>query len=111
MISRTTIRGVSFLLALAGVDLTVARAQQAQDTEVTELESDDTDAVAKLDLPEPDWSVLNSNDWLAEKPVATRPGSQLPTTDAAATWSEQGRSNGAAVSVKQSLWTFWDARI
>src|SRR3954453_18433223 len=109
MISRTTIRGVGLLLALAGANLTVAQAQQATDAEVT---ANDQATEAKPDLPEPDWSVLNESGTLGDKLSTRIRESRKLAVDAAAAWSEQDRSNGtAAVSVKQPLSTFWDARI
>jgi hypothetical protein len=119
MISRTTIRGVGLLLALAGANLTVAQAQQTTDAEVTandqasnDQASNDQASEAKSDLPEPDWSVLNESGTLGDKLATKIRESRRLAVDAAAAWSEQGKSNGtAAVSVKQPLSTFWDARI
>jgi hypothetical protein len=112
MISNTTIRGFSLLLALAGAGMTVARAQQAPDAAVTAIEPDDAGPAARLDLPEPDWSQLNTSGMPYEKPLAPKQGSRKPPPDAGMAWSEQDRPNGsAAVSVKQPLSSFWDARI
>ena len=111
MISRTTIRGFSVLLALAGADLSVAQAQQAPSPGATASEPDDADAAAKLDLPEPDWSQLNTSGMVFEKPLAPKQAPRPPAPDAAMAWSEQNKSNGAAVSVKQPVSSFWDARI
>jgi hypothetical protein len=112
MISRTTIRGFSVLLALAGAGLSAARAQQAPNPGVAAIEPDDADAAAKLDLPEPDWSQLNTSGMVFEKPLVPKQAPRPPTADAGLAWSEQDKSNGAAaVSVKQPVSSFWDARI
>jgi len=120
MISSTTIRGGSLLLALAGASLTAstvtvftmtaAQAQQAADAAA--MQPEDGDSAVKLDLPEPDWSVLNESGTLGEKLLTRIRESRQLVAGAAAAWSEQDRSNGAAaVSVKQPLSTFWDARV
>jgi hypothetical protein len=110
MIARTTIQGLGLCLALASMNM--AQAQQAPGTAASAVEPDDADAAAKLDLPEPDWSVLNSggvvSESLAPKP---RQSQQRPAPDVGMAWSEQQRANGAALSVKQPLWSFWDARV
>jgi hypothetical protein len=113
MISRTTIRGFSVLLALAGADLSAARAQQSPNPSATATEPNDADAAAKLDLPEPDWSQLNTSGMVFEKPLTPKQAPRPPIPDAGMAWSEQSRSNGAAaaVSVKQPVSSFWDARI
>src|SRR5438105_5464114 len=112
MISRTTIRGFSLLLALAGTSVAVAQAQQAPDAGVMAIEPDDAGSAAKLDLPEPDWSQLNTSGMLSEKPVAEKRGSRPPPPDSGMAWSEQAKPNGsAALSVKQPLSPFWDARV
>jgi hypothetical protein len=124
MISRTTIRGLSVLLALAGASVATVRAQEAPDPWATVVGPDDAgspanlaspadpDSPPKLDLPEPDWSLLDTNGMLSEKQAAQPRGSRRPTADSGAAWSEQNKPNGAAaLSVKQPFLPFWDARI
>jgi hypothetical protein len=119
MISRTTIRGLGLLLlALAGASMPAARAQQAPWAGITAPEPDDADSPpkldppAKLDLPEPDWSQLDTSGMPSERPAAPKRASTPPGVDAGMSWSGQDRPNGAAaLSVKQPLSTFWDARI
>ena len=112
MISRTTIRGFSVMLAMSGATMPVAQAQQAPAPGVTATEPDEAGSAAKLDLPEPDWSQLNTSGMVYEKPLAPRQASRSPVPEAGMAWSEQDRPNGAAaVSVKQPLSSLWDARI
>ena len=103
------------MLALTGASLSVARAQQAPDAAVATIEPapvgpDDADAAAKLDLPEPDWSQLNTSGTVYEKPLAPKQSQPGADTSGIA-WSEQHKPNGAALSVKQPLWSFWDTRV
>jgi hypothetical protein len=111
MISSTAIRGFSVLLALTGVSMTAVRAQQAPPPGVAAIEPDDAEAAAKLDLPEPDWSQLNTSGMVLERPLTPKQASRPATPEAGMAWSEQNKPSGAAVSVKQPLSTFWDARI
>jgi hypothetical protein len=117
MISSTTTQGFGLLLALTGASLSVARAQQAPDAAVAAIEPapvgpDDAGPAPRLDLPEPDWSQLNTSGMVYEKPLAPKPAPAQPGTDTTGmAWSEQHEPNGAALSVKQPLWSFWDARV
>jgi hypothetical protein len=112
MISRATIQGLSLLLALAGASMAVARAQQAPSAGVTAPEAEDADSPAKLDLPEPDWSQFNTSGMLSEKPPAQKRASAPAGVEPEMSWSGQDKPNGSrAVSVKQPLSPFWDARI
>jgi hypothetical protein len=121
MISRTTIRGLSLLLALAGVSMADARAQQAPWAGIVAPEPDKPDNTSspakpdlpeKLDLPEPDWSQLNTSGSLSETQTAQKRASAPSNVDPGLSWSGQNKPNGsAALSVKQPLSPFWDARI
>jgi hypothetical protein len=118
MISRTTLRGLSLLLALAGASMAAARAQQAPWAGIVPPEPDEADSPAKpdspakLDLPEPDWSQLDTSGSPSAMLTAQRRTPAPPGVDAEMSWSGQNRPNGsAALSVKQPLSPFWDARI
>jgi hypothetical protein len=119
MVSRTTIRGVGLLLALAGASIAAAQAQQAPWAGIVAPEPDDDadtpsklDAPPKLDLPEPDWSQFDTGAMPGEKPAAPKRAWTPPGVEAGMSWSGHDTANGAAaVSVKQPLSTFWDTRI
>jgi hypothetical protein len=118
MISRTTLRGLGLLLALAGASMASARAQQAPWAGIATPEPADADSPPKLDLPEkvdlpePDWSQLNTSGSLSETQTAQKRASAPPNVDPGMSWSRQNKPNGsAALSVKQPLSPFWDARI
>jgi hypothetical protein len=118
MISSTTIRGLSLLLALAGASMVSARAQQSPWAGIATPEPDDTasppklDLPEKVDLPEPDWSQLNTSGPLSETQTAQKRASAPPNVDPGLSWSGQNKPNGsAAVTVKQPLSPFWEARI
>jgi hypothetical protein len=118
MISRTTIRGLGVLLALTGASVAPAWAQQTPWAGIVAPEPDDADSPPKLDsqpnpdLPEPDWSQLDTSGMPGGKPAAPKRAWVPPGVAAEMSWSGQDKANGsAAVSVKQPLSTFWDARI
>jgi hypothetical protein len=63
-------------------------------------------------MPEPDWSLLDSSDMFDERLAAHKRDVARSKAGADTAWSSQDKPNGAAaVSVKQSLSPFWDARI
>jgi hypothetical protein len=111
MISTTTIR-CCLLLALAGAGIAPGWAEDAPVAGVAAVEADETLA-ALPDMPEPDWSLLDSSDMFDDRLAAARKRKVARAgADADTAWSAQDRPNGAAaVSVKQSLSPFWDARI
>jgi hypothetical protein len=118
MISRTTIRGLGVLLALTGVSVAPAWAQQTPWAGIVAPEPDDADSPPKLDsppnpdLPEPDWSQFDTSGMPGGKPAAPKRAWVPPGVATEMSWSGQDKANGsAAVSVKQPLSTFWDARI
>jgi hypothetical protein len=120
MISRTTIRGLGVLLALTGASVSAAWAQQTPWAGIVAPEPDDADSPSppKLDSPptpdllEPDWSQLDTSGVPSGKPAAPKRAWVPPGVEAGMSWSGQAKANGsAAVSVKQPLSTFWDARI
>jgi len=111
MISRTTIRGWGLLLALTCASAAVARAQETPGPGIAAVEPDGA-SPPKLDLPEPDWSQLDTGGTFSEKLTPQIRASRQPAPDAGAAWSQQDKPNGAAaLSVKQPVLSFWDARI
>jgi hypothetical protein len=74
----------------------------------TETTTEDAD-IANLDI---DWSLLDVD---ASTLMMTSPVKLHPTSSAASanetTWSSQDKAFGAAVSVKQPISPFWDARV
>ena len=118
MISRTIVRGLGLLLALAGASMVAARAQQSPWAGIVTPAPDDADSPAQpdappnLDLPDPDWSQLDISGMPGERQAAPKRAWVPPSAETKTSWSEQDRTNGsAALSVKQPLTTFWDARV
>jgi hypothetical protein len=111
MISRTTVHGWSLLLVLTAASTASVRAQDAPGA-VIAADQPDGAGRPKLDLPEPDWSLLDTTGIYSEKLTPQTRASRQPAPDAGAAWSEQNKPNGAeALSVKQPIWSVWDARI
>src|SRR6188768_3617494 len=112
MNSRATIR-CCLLLALAGASVAPVQAQDAPVTGIAVDEPEETAPTALLDMAEPDWSLLDSSDMFDERLAAARQRKMARSSaEPDAAWSAQDKPNGAAaVSVKQSLSPFWDARI
>jgi hypothetical protein len=114
MMTRTTVSGWGLLLVLAGGS--VAQAQQvangdSQAMENTIIELGETPP-PKLDFPEPDWSLLDTSVTPSDRPVAQKRAGTKSAPDPQPSWSEQARPNGAAaLTVKQPVAPFWDARI
>lgn len=64
----------------------------------------------QLDLPEPDWTLLDTNSPSSVKAALHEQKVPLPSN--AASWSSQNNANGsAALSVKQALSPFWDTHV
>jgi hypothetical protein len=119
-------RGFPLLLA-AGLSLasvlqahaqTVPSGERPNAAETAAPDANDADARdadardADIENPELDWSLLNVD----ASTLITTPSKARPKTQAAASadmsWSSKDKSNGsAAVSVKQSLSAFLDARV
>jgi hypothetical protein len=72
----------------------------------------DDDVLKDIDISKLDWSQLNVDaSTLGDGPAAKARSSQ-PSADAGMNWSNRNQANGAsAVSVKQSVSPFWDARV
>jgi hypothetical protein len=122
MTSRTGY-GVAGLLVLAvGLGLTAvpANAQAVPSTEDAAATAEATEAEAAADPDdadikdlELDWSQLNVDAYTL---MTTSPASKARTAPRAGstadlTWSSKDKPNGSAVSVKQPISPFWDARI
>jgi hypothetical protein len=103
---------LSLLLALVGASM-AAQAQQGPGAGVTAIDPDNAGTAAKLDLPEPDWSQLdNTGGTFYEKLAPQTRRSPQASPDAGTAWSQQAKPNGsAALTVKQPISPFWDARI
>jgi hypothetical protein len=111
MIFRTTIQGCGLLLVLAGASVGAAWAQDKPDAEVTTIELDGDNPLPQLDFPEPDWSLLDTGITLNDRLAAQKRAAAKPKPDTETSWSAQDKANGSALSVKQSISPFWDARI
>jgi len=102
---------IGLLLALASAGAVSARAQDAPLANVTTSEPNDPGAPTLLDMPEPDWSLLDSSDMFDDRLAAHKRNVKRSNAGPDSSWSSQDKPNGAAVSVKQSLSPFWDTRI
>jgi hypothetical protein len=122
MISKATIQGCGLLLVLTGASAgsTWAQAPSTQDdpwamekpaAEVTAVEPDNDNPSVKLDFPEPDWSLLDTGTTLSDRLEAQKRAATKPKPDTDTLWSAQDKAGGSALSVKQSISPFWDARI
>ena len=123
MIFRTSRRWRGLLALAAGFSLAAVLAAGAQAppsgeaTEAAEEEptpardSNDIDVMKDIDIDKLDWSQLNVDASTLTGPAPKgRAAPKGASADAA--WSNNAKPNGAsAVSVKQSVTPFWDARI
>jgi hypothetical protein len=123
MTSKTGYGLAGLLVLAAGLGLTAvpANAQAVPSTEDAAAEAKDAteaDAAADPDVAdikdlELDWSQLNVDAYTL---MTTSPASKARTAPRAGstadlTWSSKDKPNGSAVSVKQPISPFWDARI
>jgi hypothetical protein len=108
--------GLSLAAALQAHAQTVPSGKKPNAAEAAAPDANDADARdadakdADIENPELDWSLLNVD----ASTLITTPSKARPVTQAAAdmSWSSKDKSNGsAAVSVKQSLSAFLDARV
>ena len=124
MISTTRYRRTRLLTLVAGFSLIAVLAAVAQtppavdETEMPAAEEaaatpdvNDTDILKDIDVSKLDWSQLNVDASTLTGPAPK--GRAAPKGNGAdATWSNNAKANGAAaVSVKQSVAPFWDARV
>jgi len=122
MTSRTGYGVAGLLVLAAGLGLTAvpANAQAVPPTEDAATPAEATEAQAAADPDdaditdlELDWSQLNVDAYTL---MTTSPASKARIAPRAAstadmTWSAKDKPNGSAVSVKQPISPFWDARI
>ena len=103
--------GLSLASVLQAHAQTVPSGEKPNAAETAAPDANDADARdADIENPELDWSLLNVD----ASTLITTPSKARPATQAAAdmSWSSKDKSNGsAAVSVKQSLSAFLDARV
>src|SRR5207237_3224539 len=66
-----------------------------------------------VDVSKLDWSQLNVDaSTLAKRPAAAARGAKAGQGSSDVSWSNNRKANGGAdVSVKQSVWSFWDTRV
>src|ERR1700737_4955512 len=117
MTSRTRYRGAVLLILAAGFGL--ASALQAGAQAVSREENTEADAALDIndvdmmdvDIKNLDWSQLNVDASTLISP-ASKARAAPPGAGNDMSWSSQDKPNGsAAVSVKQPLSPFWDARV
>jgi hypothetical protein len=127
MISRTRYGGALLLILAASVSalaLLPAAAQEVagEEADTTEVEAaapDANEAEAKgvdimkdVDIANLDWSQLNVDASTLTNPASKARLAPRGRTNGETSWSSKDKPNGAAaLSVKQSLSPFWDARI
>jgi hypothetical protein len=107
---KNTVTSLALLLSVASLMAPAARAEDQPPAEMMTIDSEDPPP-APLPFPEPDWSLLDTGGTMSEKLAPKKP-SQPAYSGNSASWSAQDKSNGAAaLSVKQSIVPFWDARV
>jgi hypothetical protein len=86
--------------------------EEEQETEAAAPDVNNEDVLKDIDISQLDWSQLNVDaSTFGDGPAAKGRASQ-PTTDGGMAWSNNNQANGsAAVSVKQSVSPYWDARV
>jgi len=103
-----------FLLALA-MPATAQRAAMGEiDASATEGAPDvnDEDVLKDIDVGKPDWSQLDVAASTLKDGPAAKARTARATGNDGLNWSNRNQANGAsAVSVKQSVSPFWDARV
>jgi hypothetical protein len=117
MISRIRHGRIVLLLLAAGFAMAAvlpahAQAPPAEENQETEAaaspDADDPD-IAGLEL---DWSLLNIDaSTLMASPASKARLDPKPGAGSEMSWSSKDKANGSAVSVKQPISPFWDARI
>jgi hypothetical protein len=123
MISRTSIKRARLLILAAGFCLmsalpAAAQAAPAEPSEATAAETTAADSAdpgmkdADINGLELDWSQLNVDASTLTWAPASKARAPKTIANGDASWSSNAKANGsAAVSVKQPLTPFWDARI
>ena len=76
-----------------------------------EIEQVDTAATPPADAPEPDWSLLNTDDSPTAKASLREKRSSLIVGSPSSSWTSNDSNGASALSVKQSVTPFWDTRV
>lgn len=77
-----------------------------------EIESpESTTPPPAADVPEPDWSLLNTDDSPAAKASLRENRSSLIVGKTTSSWTSHDNDGSSALSVKQSVTPFWDTRV
>ena len=76
-----------------------------------EIEQVDTAATPPADAPEPDWSLLNTDDSPTAKASLREKRSSLIVGSPSSSWTNNESNGASALSVKQSVTPFWDTRV
>jgi hypothetical protein len=101
--------------APVGAATDAADADDTQGNNEAKAEANAPDDILKdVDVSKLDWSQLNVDAYtLAERSAAAaRSAKGGPSGSSDASWSNNRKANGGAdVSVKQSVWSFWDTRV
>jgi hypothetical protein len=123
MASRTRYRGAALLILAAGFGLAPAlqaNAQAVPGQENTEAAAAEADAAVDIndvdmtdvDIKNLDWSQLNVDASTLTSPASKARAAPRAGSGADMSWSSQDRPDGsAALTVKQALSPFWDARV
>ena len=112
-------------MLVAGVSLAVSLAATAQtppaehdpawpaaEGEAAAVDVNDADIMKDIDVDKLDWSQLNADAPTLAAGAPKKNAAPKGAADAEASWSTNANPNGtSAVSVKQSIMPFWDARI
>jgi hypothetical protein len=89
-----------------------AAAMEAEAPEENDAEIKDTDILKDIDVANLDWSQLNLDaSTLTANPASKARLAPRSKTSSETSWSSKDNPNGSALSVKQALSPFWDARI
>jgi len=90
-----------------------AQANTEANTEAKAEANASDDILKDVDVSKLDWSQLNVDAYtLAERPAAAARGAKGRPGGDDVSWSNNRKANGGAdVSVKQSMWSFWDTRV
>jgi hypothetical protein len=87
-------------------------AQQAPAEEASAIDVNDEDVLKDIDISKLDWSQLNVDASTLGEGFSAKARAARPSAEAGMSWSNRDQANGAsAVSVKQSVTPFWDARV
>ena len=94
-------------------DASQASASKVPGTEAAAPDVNDEDVLKDIDVDKLDWSQLDVDaSTLRDGPAARVRAARAPSSDGGMDWSNRSQANGSsAVSVKQSVSPYWDARV